>query len=422
MAKKARRDTLKRTITRRQLTRLEREERLRKGLTWGVLGVIVLVVGVLGYGLLYENVIKAAKPVATVNGVVVSVREFQARVRYERWRLQRQLELLQLQQQSIDPSIEGSETYLQQITMAISQVQQSLDYVGQQAHDELVREEMVRQEAAARGISVSEDELQRGIENVYFGYERDEATSSSQDATPDPTITPVLVATEVMTPDESDVLTSTGELTPTATAVPRATATPMTEEAFLSAYNSFLREDMRPLGVTEQLFRRWVHAEMLTESLRQDIAAEIPTSADQVQLRYLAMEGAELASETAARLDAGEDFQTLVDELEASPDVDAYSGEFPWYPRSILTGVVERSFGLEVVDLAFSLEVGAHSSAVAVGEEGTRYVIIQVLGHEERELEYGTYQQLIDETVSAWYEGQLAGVVDTDYQIYIPGD
>jgi hypothetical protein len=90
----------------------------------------------------------------------------------------------------------------------------------------------------------------------------------------------------------------------------------------------------------------------------------------------------ERASELAARLDGGEDFQTLVDELEADENVTGYGTELDWLPRSML----ERRLDVELSDLAFELEVGQHSGPVP-SQDGTRYSIIEVVGREDRELD-----------------------------------
>ncbi|RLC66253.1 MAG: hypothetical protein DRI48_05110 [Chloroflexi bacterium] len=378
-------------LTRKQRSRLEREERMEKFLIWGVVAVTVTVVGVLAYGFIIENVVKAREPVAVVDDAVITTEEFQARVRFTRMQMRNELNYLLLQQQSLDPTDAEAQYYLEYIQNNIRDLEGQLSAenavtIGDQALEQLIQEELVRQEAERRGIVVTEEELQREIE-LYFGYDRDPSTP-----TPEPTAAPPL--------------TSTSVLTPTPPAEPLPTPTQMTRQEFERRYTDF-QDTLRSIGISEHLYRSWVEASLLIEKVREQMQTELPKTAEQVKLFYLMVDSEERANELVTRLDAGEDPQTLADELAEEEEITGYGTELSWFPKSVL----ESRFGAELAELAFSLEIGEHSQPV-LSQDGTMYVIIKVLGREVRELDETVLEQMANEAFQEWLEVQQGIAVE----------
>jgi len=401
MAKKAKKHAPK-ELTRKQRSRLEQERRVERLLIIGVIAVGALVVGVLVYGFIAENVVKAREPVAIVGGTPVRAADFQARVRFSRMQMQTELQFWRGQQLALDPTDSEAQMYLEYIQGNIRDLENQLSPVnalsiGDQALDQLIQEELVRQEVERRGISVAPEELQREVEQ-YFGYDRNPATP-----TPGPAFT--------------FPLTPTGVLTAAPTSTPLPTPTPMTEADFRQRYDTYLKQSLKPLGISEQQYRSWAEASLLVEKLRQEVKAEVPATADQVQVRYLVVDSEERANELAARLDGGEDFQALVDELEADEAVTGYGIELGWLPRSML----ERRLDAELSDLAFELEVGQHSPPVP-SLDGTRYTIIEVVSREDRELDELARESLGGEAFQEWLDAQQVLVERRTYQDRVPTD
>ena len=403
MSKKTGKDTVKKKkLTRKQRSRLERERRMERSLLIGVAVVSVLVVGVLVYGFVVENVVKAREPVAIVGDAPIRTADFQSRVRFSRMQIQSELQFWRQQQLALDPTDSDSQTYLEYIQSNIRELEGQLSVVnalsiGEQALDQLIEEELVRQEAERRGISVAPEELQEEIEQ-FFGYDRNPATP-----------TPGLV--------DTSALTSTDVITAEPTSTPLPTPTPMTEEAFRQRYSAYMTESLKPLGISEQQYRSWVEASLLTERVREQMIAEVPDTVDQVKLFYLSVDDEERANDVVARLDAGEDFQALVDELEADEEVSAYGTELDWYPVDLL----ERYLDADLAELALDLEVGEHSQPVP-GQDGTRYSVIEVVGHEVRELDDGQRETLGEDAFQDWLDAQQVLVERRAYQDRVPTD
>ena len=388
----------KKDLTRKQASRLERERRMERMLIWGIIAVGALVAGVLVYGFVVERIVKAREPVAVVDDTPIRTDEFQARVRFSRMQIQNELQFWRGQQLALDPTDSDSQTYLEYIQGNIRDLEGQLSVmnalaIGTEALDQLIQEELVRQEAERRSITVDPDELQQEIEQ-FFGYDRNPATP-----TPGPDVTSPLTPT--------DEITSTQVPTPT----------PMTEDAFRQLYDTYMTQSLKPQGISEQRYRSWVEAALLTEKLREQVQAEAPTSAEQAKVRYLVVDAEERANELAGRLDAGEDFQTLIDELAAEEQPTGFGTELDWYPKSILEGRLDT----ELADLAFELEVGQHSQPVASGD-GMSYAIIEIVGREERELDELTRQSLGDESFQEWLDAQQVVVERRTYEDRVPTD
>jgi hypothetical protein len=143
--------------------------------------------------------------------------------------------------------------------------------------------------------------------------------------------------------------------------------------------------------------------------------AEIPAAVDQVKLRYLVVDSEDRAQELSARLDAGEDFQALADELREGEEASGYGTELDWLPRDVLA----RRLDAELADLAFDLEVGERSPPV-VSQDGSLYTIIHVVGHEVRQLEEEMRDSLGDAVFQEWLDSQQILVERRTYQDRVP--
>ncbi len=388
MAKKVRKKTT--GLTRKQRSRLEQEKRLEQFLLWGVTIVVVAIVGILGYGLVFEKLIKAREPVAMVGNTPIITAEFQARVRFMRMQMQRQLFGLQQRQAVADPTDPNSDILLQYLQEQIRSAQTDLApentaTVGDQVISQLILEELVRQEAERRGIIITQDELQKQIES-NFGYD-------SNPPTPEPTVS--------------------SPLTPTEESLP--TPTPMTEKDFEQLYADFLSESLKPLDISEEQYRSWLEASLLSTKLQEQMATEISTEADQVELNVLSVNSNEQASALVARLDAGEDFQILAAELNAGGQDSGYATELGWLPKDLS----ESNLGAELTEIAFNLEVGEHSQPVA-DPDGGWYNILKVEGHESREIDQWAQQQLAEQKFQGWLESQQFLVERRTYLDRVP--
>ena len=139
-------------LTKKQLSRKEKEDRWRFWLFVGTAVVSLSLVGVLGFGAYQEYVAKPASPVATVNGVPVRVDDYQRRIQYRRFDLKRFSDRLDAQMAQFDPTDESQQWIYNYLQQQKQQVTSNLMNLPTLVLDEMIDDQLVRQEADRRGL------------------------------------------------------------------------------------------------------------------------------------------------------------------------------------------------------------------------------------------------------------------------------
>lgn len=353
--------------SRRVLSKREREQRQIRFLIIGTIVLALLVVGVLAFGLYQEYIAKPAQPIAIVNGTVISVRDYQAMVRYRRFENASYIAQLQAQLSQFDPSDENQQFLISYFQQKIQEVRSEATNLPMTVLDELIDNEIIRQEAARRQISVSPDEVQREIE-LQFGY----------DANP-PTPTPTPVATAV-------------DITPT----PRPTESPVTREEFEQRYQTTMAAIQKNTGLTEAQFRALFEISLLTQRVREAIQSEVPTSEEQIHAYHILVETEEEAKAVLSRLQSGEDFAALAKELSKDTGSAEKGGDLGWFPRGVMVEPFEEA--------AFALQPGQISEPV---KTDFGYHVIKVVERDSnRPLEPEMLETKRGEAWQKWLETQ----------------
>ncbi len=285
MAKKRKKDD---RLTKKQIRLSKKVRRQRRMVLSGAAVVAVVVVALLAFGFYQEYLVKPKEPVATVNGVPIRTDIYQKMVRYYRSNLRNQVALLQEQLAPLDPEDQSTQFMYDYYQQQIEQLQSQLgnpEDLGQTVLDDLIDDELIRQEANRRGISVTPEEVQLEIE-TQFGYERNPPT---------PTPTPIITATQTITP------------TPT--------ATPITEARFQEMYATTLEALNEQAGFSEADFRDIFEAMLYRERLQEAMGEEVPTTAEQVHARQIQVENEEEAEAIMTLLDEDADQDSIFDAL-----------------------------------------------------------------------------------------------------------
>jgi len=105
----------------------------------------------------------------------------------------------------------------------------------------------------------------------------------------------------------------------------------------------------------------------------------------------------------------------LVDEIGKDESNPGYGGDLGWLPKSL----VEGRWGAELADLAFTLGVGERSQPVK-SQDGSQYIIVEVVGHEERALDEALRGSLGEDAFQKWLDAQQVVVERKMYQDRIP--
>jgi parvulin-like peptidyl-prolyl isomerase len=321
------------------------------------------VVLVLAFGFYQEYVVKPSAPVATVNGKVISVRDYQATIKYNRYVRANSIARLQDQLSQLDATAEDQQFLVQYIQQQIQQLQNAETTLPTDVLDNMIDNELVRQEAAKRNITVTADELQTDIEQ-QFGYERNPPT---------PTPTPI---------------TATAEITVT----PTPTTVPMTLEEFQQNYSQYVAALRKNASFGEAAFRRLFETSLYRTKLQDALAQEVPLTAEQVHARHILVATEDEAKKVVERLQAGEDFAALAKELSTDTSTKDNGGDLGWFPRGQMV--------TEFEDAAFALQPGETSDPV---ETSYGYHIINMIERDaNRLLDAATLEQKKASALDDW--------------------
>jgi len=351
---------------RKKIRRRRKAEREQRIIAIGVAAIAFLVAAILVFGYWQEYIVKPAEPIAIVGGVVIRTDTYQKMVRYRRFTLRNYLESLRARKAELDPTDEGDQFLIQYYDQLISQAKTQMASLPIDVLEGLIEEELIRQEAARRGIVVTREEVEIEIEE-WFGYYR-------HPPTPSPT-----------------------PITPTVPFTPTPTIAPMTKAQFNELYSAYMNRLAEEVGFTEEDFRKVFEAIVLRRKLWEAIAEEVPTEEEQVHIRQILVEKEEEALEVIERLEAGEDFVALAKEVSIDEATKEKGGDLDWFTRD--------GFGIpkEVVEVAFGLEVNQISEPISTT---LGYHIIEVLGREERELDPFILQFRREEAFEKWLSEQ----------------
>ncbi len=374
-------------LHKKHVARLQREQQQGRIILYTFFGILAAVVLLLIYGWLDIKYFQANRPVAKVGDAEILLKDFEPRVRLQRQQLLSQYNLYtQYQQFGMD------------VTAQLQQIEGSLNQpaiVGQSVLDQMINEELIRQEAAKRGITVDEAELDEAVQAAFNYY---------PDGTPVPSATPTEVtlpdapaeafAVVTKTPPPTATLepTATSESAPTATATtapsatpmatvgptstPEPTATPYTLEGFQSELAD-ANGRMVKLGFDEEIFRKFFEAQLLETKLKEVISAEVTSTQTQVWARHILVADEQAAKDIIVRLQAGEDFATLAQQLSTDTGSGLNGGDLGWFGSGAMVPEFETA--------AFALENPGDITTEPV-QSDFGYHIIQLIAKQDRPL------------------------------------
>lgn len=392
-------------MTRKHMARAQRDRVLSRWIIGVMIAIGTVVVGLVAFAFLGVNYIEARQPIVEINGEVVTIREYKARVRLVQFSMINEYQNIQniLQFYADDPSIT---TYYQQRLDQLAAELNSPFTQGQQAIQELMDEVLVRQAAIARGITVSRDEIDAAVAVQAFSFYRDGTPTPQPSPTADPTALASIAATSTPSPEVG---------TPTSSPTPNPTPTAYTEEAFLVEYADRM-QFYEEIGILEEDYLALFEADLYAQRLRSDLEQELPTEEDQVWLRHIQVADVEEAQDVRERLRNGESWDDLAAELSLDVLTSNDGGDLGWLGHRDVVSRHGEIFGI----IAFSLSVDEFSGPV---ESDDGWHIIQVIGHEVRPLSETTLVQRLQEAYDELLAALMADaevVIDDSWVEYTP--
>lgn len=411
--------------SKKHIARLERERRQTRYILGGFSAILVIVVGLLSYGILDMTYLQPRRPIAEVDGAAIPVKDWQARVRMERSRLISEVQLYEQYQQFLGVDLSAQKQQL------ISQLDSPVS-IGQTVLDRMIEEELVRKEAAARGLAASASEVEQAIEASFQYYPLGTPTPS---ATPTPVLPPTLspesLALVTITPTPTAFPTATSQPTstpgalgsptmivsvsPTPTVEPSPTslptATPMTLQGYEDAYRNSVNA-LGEQGLTEEQLRQLYEVDLLRNQLLTDIARDVPHTQEQVWARHILVPDEALAEVVRRRLEQGEDFAKIAAETSTDSSNKDRGGDLGWFGRGAMVPEFENA--------AFSQKVGELGAPV---KTQFGYHIIQVLARGDVTLDAAAYQRARQAAFDAWLADarvKYGVVIQDNWQSIVP--
>ncbi len=406
------------TITRKQQSRLDRETKQRTVLFYGAIAVAVLVIGVLVYGLLDQLVFQQNRAVAKVESEKITVKEFQSRVRYSRYNMVQNLNQLEQYKQVFSFSADYFDQQIQQIVAQMNDA----NGLGELVLDDMIDQKVVEQQAAKMGISVSDAEVDKALQEAFGFY-------ANGTPTPAPTVEPFATATlnaqqkalipPTSTPEPTATLAKPAatatEIPPTPTvdpsiptSTPFPTATPYTEEGYKQSYSEYLTKVQDEVEFTEAELRSGFRYQLLVEKIKEQVAADVATTEEQVWARHILVASVEEAKVIQEKLKNGEDFAKLAADFSTDPGSKDFGGDLGWFGRGMMVEEFENA--------AYALtEIGQISEPV---QTQNGWHIIQLLGREERPLTADQLEQAKTVKYQEWLDARKAEMKIEKFDIW----
>ena len=395
--------------TRKHLARLEREKKQKRILLYGIVIVLVAVVGVLGYGLLNEFVFKYNRPIAKVDGDTIQPQEFQTRVKFDR------LQLIQQYQTNyqIYQYFQSDEQFADQFKQSLTTIQNqlatdtnALEAFGNNTLEQMINELVVQQEAATMGITVSEQEVEESLQAAFQYY---------PNGTPTPAPTAVIASTSTLSPTQLALVTATPtpteiiveetaeptatptvasgseeEALPTEEPTPFPTSTPYTLEGYQTVLQNNL-DELALYDIHEADLRSYFKSQLLTQKVYDVVTADVPTSEQQVWARHILVADKAIADLVLSELEKGEDWNALAAQYSQDDSNKDLGGDLGWFGRGQMV--------TEFEDAAFAMEIGEISEPV---QTQFGWHIIQLLGKEDRPLSAQALETKKNEVFNTW--------------------
>ncbi|MCD6356188.1 MAG: peptidylprolyl isomerase [Anaerolineaceae bacterium] len=397
--------------------RAAKAQKKNKLILIGFIITAMIIVGVIGYAILYSTILKDTIPVAIVNGQKIDNEYFKAYVRLMRKSYIEYYHSLNNMYLSLDDYPDQKENYKQQM-LQIEGALADPSFLGEIVLNNVIDDKILEIKGKEMGITVSEAEIDQLLHEFYNYF---------PSGTPTPEATPTLFATPTMSATQEAILglnfhktgitpeanadnestdstvkedeaaieaTITTEPTATIvlpTPIPAETATPFTEEMFNLKYQEYL-DDIEAINVSNKYWRMYVYHSLMSDKVRKAITSDVPIEEEHIWARHILVPSVEEAVEVLSRLNNNEKWEYIAADVSLDTSNKDFGGDLGWFPR----GQMVKEFE----DAAFSLKVGDFSNPV---ETQFGWHIIQLVGRETLPLSESNYKIKQNAAFEEWF-------------------
>jgi len=359
-------------VTRKHIARKEREEKQIKSaliVTGIVIGLALLL---LVYVLVDNFIVQPNKVVAHVGDAEIKAGDFKSNVSYSRLNMLSTINNYAYYAQILGES--GSQFKSAGVEL-IAELNDT-ELIGENVLNQMIDDQLIRKEAAKRGLTVSDEEVQESMQSSFGFYPMGTKT---------PTITPTMVntptwsseqfnlinPTETATPEPTSTATPEGweptqaataaseteavpeETTPTAeptaTEIPTVTPTPTvyTTKLYRKELGNYL-DNVKNYGISQQQIEEIFRANLFRTKLMEDVTKDMLPQEEQVWVRHILVDSEDKADELIDNLKNGGDWTALAAENSIDEANKDNGGDLGWIG-------INDNFVQEFKDAAFAL-------------------------------------------------------------------
>lgn len=233
--------------------------------------------------------------------------------------------------------------------------------------------ELIRQEAASLGLTVSPEEVTSEIETSFA------ALLESIDILEADSVTVTVGNNSAPAVGGNDSSADTGNDTSDLDIVGPGSTSAEDPSSSATEIGESYKLRLEAIRLSDAEYRRVVETSLLGEALRENFARErTPEEAEHVYLHMLPLSTEEAANDALDRLESGEDFAALAGELSIVQDIKEAGGDVGWVPRGIFAQMDQVAFGLPVGNVSdpiptsqgyYILKVAGKSESMPVIDE-----------------------------------------------------
>jgi len=209
----------------------------------------------------------------------------------------------------------------------------------------IIQEELIKQAAPQYGITVTEADIDQEL--------RKQANMSSS-------------STDTTTTD-----------TPTTTSTDTTTTTTATMSD--AEYQEWYRQTLDATTLSESQFRDLVRTSIIATRLQAIFEANMPTTAEQAHIYDIVVADAATATDIKNRIDAGEDFQTLANEVSLDTSTKDQGGDMGWVPiKALDSDLANTVTNLDIGKVSDPVQTSSAAQEAASSQQDQPYFLLMV--------------------------------------------
>ena len=384
------------------LAQKEKEDLQKRIIIISTIAVLAVVFGLIIYGVLDRYVFIPKQTVLSLEGETIKADEFDQQVRWQRQSRIAEIEQILVTFQQLGGTPEIFAYFEDQLMLSVTQLEQPI-LIGQEVLQTLSQSLILRVEAEKLGIEIDDAQVDRELQEA-FGY--------YADGTPTPAVT-LPPPEPTATAEESDDSQSSDDGSPDPTATPLLVPTEYTEELFLSNYQGFV-DSVKSDGIKEETIREIIYMTILRREVREVVTSDVDQSQEQVWIQHILVGDEETALEVLDRLAEDDSFDDLAAEYSLDQSNADIGGDLGWFGLGQMVEPFEEA--------AFALEIDEISDPV---ETDFGWHILKSNGKEDRQLDSNAYEALRDQAFYEWLlekELEYQVEINEDWEKYVPSE